>query len=175
MPWLDPARAHESDEDRALREELRGLLQLPSAPLLEAEVTPELAALADSLRHEAWRRRRTARGRRPAWLLLAAALPLALALGGLGTWGFTQKQRADALAQDLQRQRRDLETQLVAIRQELAQSQQNRVQPALQTARTSPELDRGAQPKGKELVIPAERTALPGLQGTATVKDRKGN
>ena len=46
MSWLDPARSSESAEDRELREELRGLLGGPAPSFLQAEVTPELVALA---------------------------------------------------------------------------------------------------------------------------------
>jgi len=170
MPWLDPAR-HESDEDQALRAELRGLLGLPEVPLLAAEPTPELVALAESLRQEASRRRRVVPLRRPSRLLLAAGLPFALAAVGLGAWGFTQKQRADTLARDLEAQRLNHEAQLVAVRQEISRAQEDaRVQPALQTAQKT---TRPAEPKGKELVIPADKAALPGLQGAVTVKDRR--
>lgn len=170
MPWLDPAR-HESNEDQALRAELRGLLGVPEVPLLAAEPTPELVALAESLRQEAERRRRVVPLRRPSRLLLAAGLPFALAAVGLGAWGFAQKQRADTLARDLEAQRQNHEAQLVAVRQEISRAQEDaRVQPALQTAQKSA---RPAEPKGKELVIPADKAALPGLQGAVTVKDRR--
>lgn len=170
MPWLDPAR-HESQEDQALRAELRGLLGVPEMPLLAAEPSPELAALADSLRQEAERRRRVVPLRRPSRLLLAAGLPFALAAVGLGAWGFAQKHRADTLAQDLEAQRQNHEAQLVAVRQELTRAQEDaRVQPALQTAQKA---IRPAEPKGKELVIPVDKAPLPGLQGAVTVKDRR--
>lgn len=170
MPWLDPAR-HESDEDQALRAELRGLLGVPEMPLLAAEPTPDLVALADSLRQEAERRRRVVPLRRPSRLLLAAGLPFALAAVGLGAWGFTQKHRADTLARDLEAQRQSHEAQLVAVRQELTRAQEDaRVQPALQTAQKPA---RPSEPKGKELVIPVDKAPLPGLQGTVTVKDRR--
>lgn len=170
MPWLDPAR-HESDEDQALRAELRGLLGVPEVPLLAAEPTPELTALAESLRQEAERRRRVVPLRRPSRLLLAAGLPFALAAVGLGAWGMAQKQRADTLARDLEAQRQAHEAQLVAVRQELNRAQEDaRVQPALQTAQKAV---RPAEPKGKELVIPVEKAPLPGLQGAVTVKDRR--
>ncbi|HOD33800.1 MAG: hypothetical protein BWY56_00759 [Acidobacteria bacterium ADurb.Bin340] len=170
MPWLDPAR-HESDDDQMLRAELQGLLGMPEAPLLAGEPTPELNALADSLRQEAERRRRVVPLRRPSRLLLAAGLPFALAAVGLGAWGFAQKHRADTLARDLEAQRQNHEAQLVAVRQELSRVQEDaQIQPALQTARKT---IRPADPKGKELVIPADKAALPGLQGAVTVKDRR--
>ncbi len=170
MPWLDPAR-HESDEDQALRAELRGLLGIPEVPLFAAEPTSEQVVLAESLRQEAERRRRVVPLRRPSRLLLAAGLPFALAAIGLGAWGFAQKQRADTLARDLEIQRQSHEAQLVAVRQELNRAQEGaRLQPALQTAQKS---GRPAEPKGKELVIPVDKAPLPGLQGAVTVKDRR--
>lgn len=97
MSWHDPARAQESAEDLSLRAELSQLLKLPARGFFEAEPTPKMIALAEDLRREALRRRHTAR-RRPMWMLMAAGLPLALAVGALGSWGFQHKQRADALA-----------------------------------------------------------------------------
>ncbi|MBL0211379.1 MAG: hypothetical protein IPQ13_10790 [Holophagaceae bacterium] len=101
MPWLDPARQDESTEDRELRAELRGLVGLPvgsfESNFFDVQPTPEMVKLADSLRAEALRRRNTARNR-PMRLLLAAGLPVALVISGLGAWGFQQKQRADKAA-----------------------------------------------------------------------------
>lgn len=98
MPWHDPARLDESAEDRVLRGEMRQLLGLPGdGPLFEAEPTPEMIQLAERLRAEANRRRRTSR-QRPAWMLLAAGLPFVVALGALGHWGLQHKRRADQLA-----------------------------------------------------------------------------
>ncbi len=101
MPWLDPARQDESLEDRELRAELRGLVGLPMSSFesnfFGAEPTPELVKLADNLRAEALRRRNTSR-HRPMWMLLAAGLPVALLISGLGAWGIQQKQKADVLA-----------------------------------------------------------------------------
>lgn len=97
MSWHDPARVQESAEDRELRGELGQLLGLPARDFFEAEPTPKMIALAEDLRREALRRRHTSR-HRPAWMLLAAGLPIALAVGALGSWGFQHKQRADALA-----------------------------------------------------------------------------
>lgn len=101
MPWLDPARQEESTEDRELRAELRGLVGLPissfESNFFDAKPTPEMVKLADSLRAEALRRRNTARNR-PLRMLLAAGLPVALVISGLGAWGFQQKTRADQAA-----------------------------------------------------------------------------
>ncbi len=108
MPWLDPAHLEETTEDRELRAELRGLLGLSIAlptssfesNFFDAQPTPEMVKLADSLRAEALRRRNTARNR-PMRMLLAAGLPVALVISGfgaLGAWGYQQKNRADRAA-----------------------------------------------------------------------------
>ncbi len=101
MPWLDPARQDESAEDRELRAELRGLVGLPissfESNFFEATPTPDMVKLAENLRAESLRRRNTAR-RRPLWMLMAAGLPVALLVSGLGVWGIQQKQKADVLA-----------------------------------------------------------------------------
>jgi hypothetical protein len=97
MSWHDPARVHESAEDRDLRDELSQLLGMPARSFFGVEPSPKMIALAEDLRREALRRRHTFR-HRPVWMLMAAALPLALAVGALGSWGFQHKQRADALA-----------------------------------------------------------------------------
>lgn len=99
MSWPDPARRFEPAEDVQLRAELRELLGLGAPlPKAAAPVTEELTRLAEDLRREALRRRRTER-HRPSWgLVAAAALPLLAALAGLGTWGVQQKHRADAMA-----------------------------------------------------------------------------
>ena len=96
MSWLDPARIHESAEDRDLREVLAQFLGLPARSFFGVEATPKMIALAEDLRREALRRRHTSR-RKPVWMLLAAGLPLALAVSALGSWGFQHKQRADTL------------------------------------------------------------------------------
>lgn len=96
MSWHDPARTQESAEEGNLRKELSQLLGLPSRGFFAAEPTPKMIALAEDLRREAQRRLHTSR-HRPGWMLLAAGLPLALAVGALASWGFQHKQRADAL------------------------------------------------------------------------------
>lgn len=153
MPWLDPSRRFESAEDRELRDELRDLLGVAPEPanFFGVEPTPELVALADKLRSEAERRRRTDRTR-PLWTLLAAALPIALVLGGLSVWGHQQERRANQLAAEIQR--RERETQQGAA----AQLELTRTRAALEQARA--EVQARQIPKKREhgLVIPVERT-----------------
>lgn len=108
MSSHDPIRFAESTEDCALREELRQMLGAPSGNFFGVEPTPGLIALADDLRREAERRRRTAR-HRPAWMLLAAGLPLVLVFAGMASWGVQQKRRADALAADILKKEEELQ------------------------------------------------------------------
>ncbi len=166
MSWLDPARHGESDEDRALREELRGLLGGPSPNFFQAEVTPEMVALAENLRQEAQRRRNTSR-RRPSWMLMAAALPLALVLTGLGTWGFHQKQRADVLARDLAHQVQEHREQLVAVSNQLKTEREAREEFVRALQKEGP---KGQKRLGKELVIPVDRNPIPAAADTLQVK-----
>lgn len=168
MPWLDPTRLDEAAEDRALREELRGLLGGPAPNFFQAEVTPELIALAEDLRREAQRRRHTAR-RKPAWMLMAAALPFALVLTGLGAWGIHQKQRADVLAQDLARQDSEHRQQLVAASDQLKNERQAREQLIRVLQKEDP---KGTRRLGKELVIPVDRNPFPAAANTQQVKGR---
>jgi cell division protein FtsB len=166
MSWLDPARLDESDEDRALREELRGLLGGPAPTFFPAELTPELIALAEDLRREAGRRRHTVRPR-PNWLLMAATLPFALAIIGLGAWGYQQKQRADVLAQDMARQDQAHRQQLVAVSNQLKSERELREE----FVRTL-QKDGSKAPRrlGKELVIPVDRSPIPAAADTQQVK-----
>jgi len=166
MPWLDPARLDESAEDRALREELRSLLGGPAPDFFQAEVTPELVALAEDLRREALRRRNTSR-RKPTWMLMAAALPFALLLTGLGAWGIHQKQRADVLAQDLARQDSEHRQQLVAVSDQLKNERQAREELVRVIQKEDP---KGVRRLGKELVIPVDRNAIPAAANTQQVK-----
>jgi hypothetical protein len=157
MSWHDPARATESAEDRELRLELCQLLGAPAPDFFEVQPTAEVIALAEELRKEALRRRRTARHRPATWMLLAAGLPIALALTGLTTWGVQQKHRADALAVAMQQQQ--VENRRMALA-------------SVQPPREAQELERVAVPKGGkagkrpatrpgELVIPVERALIP--------------
>jgi len=166
MSWLDPARLNEPDEDRALREELRGLLGGPAPNFFQVSVTPEIIALAEDLRREAQRRRHTAR-RRPSWMLMAAALPFALALTGLGAWGFQQKQRADVLAQDLAHQDREHREQLVAVSNQLKTEREAREEFVRTLQKEGP---KGQRRLGKELVIPVDRNPIPAAADTQQVK-----
>ncbi len=155
MPWSDPARRFEPAEDVQLRAELRDLLGLgPVMAPRSAEPTAELNALADDLRREAQRRSHTER-KRPSWgLLAAAALPLLATLAGLGTWGFQQKQRADGLAAQAQRQEQEL-TRLAAVHAtEVAREREAKEQVQQQLQLASRKVNRKAEPY---LVIPVEK------------------
>ena len=155
MSWSDPARRFEPAEDVQLRAELRDLLGLgPVATPVAMEPTPELKALADDLRREAQRRSRTER-KRPSWGLLAvAALPLLAALAGLGTWGYQQKQRADGLVAQTQRQEQELTRLAAAQATEAAKGQ-----PAKDEAQAQPQLAsrKGGRKTEPYLVIPVEK------------------
>ena len=170
MSWSDPARRFEPAEDVQLRAELRDLLGLGPvmAPQL-AEPTTELSALADDLRREAQRRRRTER-KRPTWgLLAAAALPLLAALAGLGTWGFQQKERADGLAAQAQRQEQEL-TRIAAVHaSEVAKERQAKeeVQQQLQLASR-----KGGRKTEPYLVIPIEKPLRVGAEDYQRVKQK---
>jgi len=166
MSWLDPARINEAAEDRELREELRGLLGGPAPNFFQTEATPELVALAEDLRREAERRRHTAR-QRPSWMLLAAALPLALALTGLGAWGFHQKQRADVLAQDLAQKVSDHRQELIAVSNQLKTERDAREEIVRAIQKEGPKAQRRF---GKELVIPVDRNPIPAAANTQQVK-----
>lgn len=168
MPWLDPARAQESTEDRELREELRGLLGAPSDMLFPVQPSAEMIALATDLRREAERRKRTARRPSPWTLALAAGLPLAIALGGLSLWGLQQKNRADALAASIRHKELELVRQQEASKQELARERQ-----ALQLAMAEGSAKPGRPArlrKDGELVIPAEKPSTPYLPDLQQVK-----
>lgn len=168
MPMLDPIRRFEPAEDVQLRGELRDLLGLGPQDLAPAaEPSPELVALAEGIRREAWRRSRTEH-RRPTWgLLAAAALPLLAALTGLGVWGHQQKVRADALAVQAQRQEQELARLASSHATEVAREREAKeaFQQKLQVAA------RKAPPKGEPyLVIPIERPLRVAGEGYQQVK-----
>ncbi|HCZ33421.1 MAG TPA: hypothetical protein DHV93_08185 [Holophagaceae bacterium] len=75
-------------------------------------------------------------------------------LAGLGTWGFQQKQRADGLALQTQRQEQEL-TQLAALHAtEVAKERQAREEVQQQLQLASKKGGRKAEPY---LVIPVEK------------------
>jgi hypothetical protein len=190
MSWHDLRNIEESEEDRALRAELRDMLGAGARPpQAQAEAAPDaaaMAALAQSLHREAVRRRRTSApggprvlgslghlGRRAAFIALAAAVPIAAALTAMGAWGSRLRQREEALS---------------AATVELA-SRQSRMDEAVQAAREKeaqppPEGAKGAEAPTKggnggkgsngELVRPEERPArLGGSDERHIVKDRR--
>jgi len=155
MSWSDPARRFEPAEDVQLRAELRDLLGLgPVAATQAAEPTAELKALAEDLRREAQRRSRTQRTR-PTWgLLAAAALPLLVALAGLGNWGLQQKERADGLAAHAQQQEQQLVRLAASHASEVARERQAKEEIKQQLQLASRKGGRRAEPN---LVIPVEK------------------
>jgi 2'-5' RNA ligase len=168
MSWSDPARRFEPAEDVQLRAELRDLLGLGPV-MASAAVAPnaELTALADDLRREAQRRSRTQR-KRPTWgILAAAALPLLVALAGLGSWGFQQKQRADGLAVQAQRQEQELTRLASTHATEVAQERQvvEQVKQQLQIASR-----KGGRKTEPYLVIPVEKPLRAGAEDYQRVK-----
>jgi hypothetical protein len=179
MSWHDPARSEEPAEDTALREELRGLLGLPArgTNYFETEPTPELVRLADDLRREALRRNRTAR-KQHSWLLAAAALPVTLALGGLGTLALVEKHKADELAATVAHEAEEIHRLAAAVQQAqpgpgpAAQPGPGHVPAAARTRPPQVLLMGKASPKvkPKELVIPVERPAEPNPNDTHRVK-----
>jgi hypothetical protein len=170
MSWSDPARRFEPAEDVQLRAELRELLGLGAvAESTTVEPTTELNALADDLRREAQRRSRTER-KRPTWgLLAAAALPLLAALVGLGTWGYQQKERADGLAVQAQRQEQALASLTATHASEVAKERQAKeeVQQQLQLASR-----KGSRKTEPYLVIPVEKPLRVGGEDYQRVKQK---
>jgi hypothetical protein len=177
MSWHDPDRIGESQADSALRNELRGLLGIAAGPAnyFETEVTPELAGLADELRREAQRRNRTVRHKH-SWMLLAAALPFALTLGAVGTWGVAQKQKADGLAAALTRQEAQIQQLAATVRtlQPAQPAQPLQVQAPASKTLPAPSAQmlagRRTPAKPKELVIPVERSTEINPGASQTVK-----
>lgn len=167
MPSLDPVRFVESAEDCALREELRELLGVPASNFFGVEPTAQLIALAEDLRREAARRRRTAR-HRPAWMLLAAGLPLALVFAGIGTWGVQQKHRADALAAAMAQKEVEIQLQRATAARE---RQSQNLQLASTATEKQPQKSSKPGTRPAELVIPApDPSLLPPQAQTDQVK-----
>ena len=169
MSWHDSDRIFEADADAALREELRALLGVGPRNEFEVEVTPELMLLADDLRREALRRNRTAR-KQNSWMLLAAALPFALLLGGVSVWGVAQKHRAEGYAASVQQKDAEIQRLATATRPQnlpAAPSAAPSAAPGvLQLASHAPK----ARTRGMELIIPVERTPQPLQSDTQRVK-----
>lgn len=167
MPSLDPIRVSESEEDCALREELRQLLGAPSGEFFEVGATPEMIALAEDLRHEAARRRRTAR-HRPVRMLLAAGLPLALVFAGITSWGVHQKHRADDMAAAVMQKEQALQRAVAEAKQQQAfqLASLSLDKHPLKTAKPGT-----ATTKPAELVIPVEHPLLPPQAETEQVKN----
>ncbi len=166
MSWLDPQRSEEPSSDTALRLELRTLLGMKPRNYFESEPTPELIALADDLRREAKRRNHTARSRSH-WMLMAAAVPLALAFGGVSLWGIAQKHKADDLSAAMEQQRAEITRLANSIKQPAAPNSTEAPQPQslLAGRKIAPKA-----PKAKELVIPIEHPAGQIPQDTQQVK-----
>ena len=197
MPWPEPVRRFESQEDRELRAELAELLGYsPTAQArggnfsygegsnyFGAKPTPELVALAEKLRAEAQRRRVTSR-HSSRWMLLAAGLPIALALSGLGTWGVQQKRKADQAAAAMQQLEEKQRHAKEASEAEIQRSREHAAgqgSGALQLASapsakpaTAAEAKKG---RTKRLdpypVIPVERGVMPCPAGTTQVKGQR--
>jgi hypothetical protein len=100
-------------------------------------------------------------------MLLAAALPFALVLTGLGAWGIHQKQRADVLAQDLARQINDHRQELIAVSNQLKSERDAREEIVRAIQKEGPKAQRRF---GKELVIPVDRSPIPAAATTQQVK-----
>jgi hypothetical protein len=166
MSWLDPQRSQEPSGETALRAELRALLGMKPRNYFESEPTPELIALADDLRKEARRRNHTSR-RRSHWMLMAAALPLALAFGGVSLWGIAQKHKAEDLAAAVVQKEAELTRMAAAIKREPVPG---KAVPQQQPLLASDRKPAKASPKGKELVIPIEHPAGVIPQDTQQVK-----
>lgn len=169
MSWHDPARTLEPEADAALREEMRSLLGFVPRNYFESEPSAELMLLADDLRREAKRRNHTAR-KQHSWMLMAAALPLALMVAGVGAWGVTQKHKADSYAAAMQAKEAELQRMAATLKATEGPSAPSRtvasepLQLASRSTAPKPKL------KGKELIIPVERTAEPLANDTQRVK-----
>ena len=176
MSWHNPERSSEPQAETALREELRGLLGMPARPsnYFETEATPQLIALADKLRQEARRRHYTAR-KRNSWMLLAAAVPFALALGGVGAWGIGEKRKIDQLSATMADQRAEIQRLATALQPASVVPADHAPTPKQPAAVNSAPLLVGGTPRGgkpRELVIPVERPVEAGPGATQRVKNR---
>ena len=167
MSWLDPQRSGEPASETALREELRSLLGMKPRNFFETEPTPELNALADRLRGEARRRNHTTR-HRSHWMLMAAALPLALAFGGVSAWGIAQKHKAEDLAVAVHRQEGELAKLAAAAKHAEPGAPAQPVQPGAMLA--SHRKPARTTPKGMELVEPVAKPEGQIPQDTQQVK-----
>jgi hypothetical protein len=168
MSWHDSARTLEPIEESALRDELRDLLGAGPRNYFESEPSPELNLLADDLRREAKRRNHTAR-KQHSWMLLAAALPFALALGAVSVWGLGQKHKAEGYAMAVRQKEVEIQRLAQAVRPQPAANAPVRtlVLNAQVASRSgSPNLKR----KAKELIIPVERSPEPLSNDTQRVK-----
>ena len=171
MSWRDHSRTPEleleSAEDSALREEMRALLGAGPRIAAEAVPSPELILLAEDLRREAKRRKHTSR-KQNSWMLMAAALPFALVLGGVSVWGVTQKHKADHYAYAMQLKDAQIQ-RMAAAAKAPAQAQPS---PAMVNSfqLASHTLAPKSKQQGKELIIPVERSAEPLLNDTQRVK-----
>ena len=173
MSWSDPARRLEPAEDLELRSELRDLLGLTEPPPFSASVPdPALVELADSLHREAERRRHATLRPRPKWYLgVAAALPILLGLGVLGTWGIHQKQRADQLAAQVADQ--SARIQVIASEREAAKLQLAQEHAAKEDAQQKLVLvaqKLSPQDRLPYLVIPAKKPVGAEVMDTLRVK-----
>jgi len=168
MPWRETV-CDESKADQDLRMELQELLGLdPAAPVRPAvEATAATVELADELRREALRRRHTPvlKTRRVWPMLLAAGLPVALALGGMATWGTLQKRKADALAADIRAKEAEVQRLAKVSAEAAAQAQQ-----ATQALVRVKSGTKGGQ-KARELVLPMEGSASRTPLDTQTVSN----
>ena len=172
MSWSDPARRFEPAEDVQLRAELRELLGL-GAPVAQpvAPVTGELVQLAEDLRREALRRRRTER-HRPSWgLVAAAALPLVAALAGLGTWGVQQKRRADTITAQAERQAAELNRMAAVNAAELARERKAKEDVQQQLELVARNLPKRSLPY---LVLPVDKPARVQGEDYQRVKETPG-
>jgi hypothetical protein len=132
----------------------------------ESEPTAELVALAEDLRREAKRRNHTAR-KRSHWMLMAAALPLAMAFGGVSLWGLHQKNKAEELAATLSAKDADIARMASTLkRMEVVAPN---AAPASQPLLTA-DHKRSKTLKGRELVEPVEHPAGQILQDVQQVK-----